>query len=116
MSPCLLDLLTARRTHHTLKGDRDRIDAQLAASRVPMGRLRRRAELRSIAAAPSSSRCSPRTSARQAPSVPPKASAQSWGDSQLQVRPPKPRGPLPREACARFDGCDMGPGCVTAPA
>jgi len=51
MSPRLLYLLTARRTHEALMGDRDRIDAQLAASRMPMGRLRRRAELRSIAAA-----------------------------------------------------------------
>jgi hypothetical protein len=47
--------------------------------------------------------------------MPPDASAQSRRDSQLQGRPPEPRGPLPRGACAWFDGCDMGPIRVTVP-
>jgi hypothetical protein len=51
MSPHLLYLLTARRTHHALQRDRDRIDARLAAARLPMDPLRQRVELRSIAAA-----------------------------------------------------------------
>ena len=51
MSPRLLNLLIARRTHHALKGDRDRIDAVLAGARLPMGHLRPRAEIRSVAVA-----------------------------------------------------------------
>ena len=51
MSPRLLYLLTARRTHHALNGDCDQIGAELAAARMPMGRVRRRAELHSTAAA-----------------------------------------------------------------
>jgi len=51
MSPRLLYLLAARRTHHALTGNRDRLDAELAAAQMPMGRHRRRANLRSIAAA-----------------------------------------------------------------
>jgi hypothetical protein len=38
MSPRLLFLLTALRTHHPLKRDRDRIDAQLAATRMGVRR------------------------------------------------------------------------------
>jgi len=34
MSPRLLFLLTALRTHHPLQRDRDRIDARLAATRM----------------------------------------------------------------------------------
>jgi hypothetical protein len=95
MSPRLLYLLIARRTHHALKGDRDRMDAQRQ---------------------PTPSRCPPRPSARQAASVPPNASAQSRGDSQLQGRPPEQRGPQPRAACTWVDRCDMGPICLTVPA
>ncbi len=34
MSPRLLALLTTLRTHHSLKDDRDRLDARLAATRM----------------------------------------------------------------------------------
>jgi hypothetical protein len=36
MSPRLLYLLTALRTHHPLMRDRDRIDARLAARLLPV--------------------------------------------------------------------------------